>query len=113
MDLGEFLLPGTGLRPLGLIIAPDLLAILAEPTASIALCPGCKSPSGRIHGRYLRTVAAPPCRGGRGVLRLHVRRFRCANAACPRRTFPEPLRSVAPYAQATNRLHATHRAVGF
>jgi hypothetical protein len=42
MDLGEFLLPGTGLRPLGLIIAPNLLAILAEPTASVvALSQGC------------------------------------------------------------------------
>ena len=37
MDLGEFLLPGTGLRPLGLIIAPGLVAILAVPTASIAV----------------------------------------------------------------------------
>ena len=46
MDLGEFLLPGTGLRLRGLIIAPDLVAILAEPTASIAVCPGCGSPSG-------------------------------------------------------------------
>jgi transposase len=113
MDLGEFLLPGTGLRPLGLVIAPDLVAILAEPTASIAVCPGCGKPSNRIHGHYLRTVADLPCQGCRVILRLHVRRFRCTNAACPKRTFTEPLQSVAPYARATNRLTATHRVVGF
>ena len=113
MDLGEFLLPGTGLRPRGIILAPGLVAILAEPVASIASCPGCKTPSGRIHGRYLRTVADLPCQGRRVILRLHVRRFRCSNAACSKRTFTEPLQSVAPYAQATGRLAETHRAVGF
>ncbi len=51
MDFGEVLLPGTGLRPRGLILAPGLVAILAEPTESVAVCPGCGQPSDRIHGR--------------------------------------------------------------
>jgi transposase len=113
MDLGEFLLPGTGLRPRGLIISPGLVAILAEPTASIAACPGCKTPSRRIHGRYLRTLADLPCQGRRVILRPHVRRFRCTNAACTKLAFTESLQSAAPYAPATNRLAQAHRAVGF
>jgi hypothetical protein len=32
-------------------------------------------------------------------LRLHARRYRCLNAACPRQTFRERLSDVAPYYQ--------------
>jgi transposase len=113
MDIGELLLPGPGLRLRGLTITPDIVAIRAEPTASMAICPGCLSPSGRVHGRYLRTVADLPCQGRRLMLRLLVRRFRCPNAACPKRTFTERLQSVAPYARATARLSATQQVIGF
>ena len=47
------------------------------------------------------------------VLLIRVRRFRCSNAACPRRTFAEPLPGVAhPRARQTDRLRAVHRTIG-
>jgi len=46
-------------------------------------------------------------------LLLHVRRWRCHNAACPRQTFSEPLPGLlAPSAQRTLRLTTTLQALG-
>lgn len=113
MDVNQLLLAGSGLRLRELAITPDMVAMTVESTASIAECPGCGKTSERIHGRYLRTVGDLPCQGRRVMLRLVVRRFRCDHAACPRRTFAEQLRSVAPYARGTIRLTEIQRAFGF
>jgi transposase len=113
MDVAHLLLPDTGLRLLRLAITPDIVAVLAQAKTSIASCPQCQYPSDRIHGRYFRSIADLPCQGRRVLLRLSVRRFRCLNAACPKRTFTEQLSSVPPHARATARLIATQQAIGF
>src|SRR4051812_3200461 len=46
------------------------------------------------------------------ILRVHVRRFRCINDACPRRTFGEPLPRIAGCrARHTERLRSAHHAI--
>ena len=112
MDVTDLLPPGSGLRVGELAIGPGIVAIVAEPTSSVAECPGCGAQSEHVHGRYTRTVADLPWRGRRVVLRLAARRFQCRNAACPRRTFTERVPVVAPYAQTTTRLTAAHRSIG-
>jgi len=52
-----------------------------------AFCPLCDSPSERIHGQYIRTVADVPCGGRRIELSLTVRRFFCRNPFCERTVF--------------------------
>ncbi|MEV4418017.1 ISL3 family transposase, partial [Catellatospora sp. NPDC049609] len=47
-----------------------------------------------MHGRYRRTVRDLPVGGGRLVLQLQVRRFRCANDRCPTVTFVEQVPGV-------------------
>ena len=61
-------------------------------------------------------AARPICRlWGRSVrLDLEVRRLRCANAACPRRTFAERVPSlVIPRARRTRRLAEAQSRIGF
>lgn len=54
-----------------------------------ARCPSCLHRSDHLHSRYLRRIADHPI-GGRSVrIHFHVRRFRCRNPKCARRTFVE------------------------
>ena len=87
-----------------------LLVVRAE--APGASCPGCRRRSTAPHSTYVRRPADLPSLG-RGVrLAVHVRRFYCQNAGCPRRTFAEPLRGlIDPRAQRTRRLAAAQRAI--
>ena len=72
---------------------------------SQAPCPLCAQPSAHLHGRYWRTIADRPWAGVPVQLRLHLRKFVCANAACPRTIFAQRLPAVvAPFAQRTLRL---------
>ena len=57
-------------------------------------CPGCGRPSRAGHGRYRRRPADLPSLGRPVRLDLEVRRLRCANAACPHRTFTERVPSL-------------------
>lgn len=52
-------------------------------------CPTCGSTSDRVHDRYRRTPVDLPWRGFPVHVALTVRRFRCDNSACQRRTFAE------------------------
>ncbi|MFD8965885.1 transposase family protein [Streptomyces sp. NPDC059568] len=55
-----------------------------------AACPGCGAWLTRAHSSYLRFPADVPGAGRSVVLQLRVRRFRCGNTVCPRRTFLAP-----------------------
>lgn len=62
-------------------------------------------PSSRLHSRYTRRVQDLPCLGFAVSLRLIVRRFRCAQATCTRRTFAEVFPEfVRAFGRATRRL---------
>lgn len=86
----------TGLRPEQISVEDDLVVLRVRPTRRSARCPVCRRSSRRVHSRYERTLADLP-RGGRAVvLRVQVRRFRCANRRCPRAIFAERLPQVGP-----------------
>lgn len=88
--------------------------IVAVSTSHVASCPDCRSLSTRIHSRYLRTVADLPWSGRALTLSLQVRRFFCAAAHCPRKTFAERFGSDLPaYARRTARLTDALRAIAF
>ncbi|MFD5080001.1 ISL3 family transposase [Streptomyces sp. NPDC058371] len=61
----------------------------------------------------LRFPADVPSAGRSVVLQLRVRRFRCGNAMCPRRTFVEQIPGLTRrHGQRTERLRSTLAAVG-
>jgi transposase len=109
------LLPSTaGLAVTAIALTPDTIIVAAATTASLAACPTCGTPSGRVHSRYARTTADLPWQGRRVILRVTVRRFRCREAGCDRAVFCERLPGVlAPHARSTDRLIDVHRAIGF
>lgn len=83
-------------------------------SASDVPCPVCGQRSARIHSRYMRHVSDLPWHGVPLRLELHVRRFFCDNAACPRQIFTERLPGiVTPYAHRTERLQEWFAAVAF
>ena len=84
---------------------PTQLTLQVTSTQTFVHCPVCRFPTRCIHSRDVRTVADLPWGPWRVVLRLHVRKFCCANGRCPRRMFTERLAPlVAPWARRTQRL---------
>ena len=80
---------------------PDIL-LDAEGTATAARCPACQRLSSQVHDRYRRRPLDLPWRGRRARLIVTVRRFRCANESCQRRTFAEDFGEALPrYARRT------------
>ncbi|QOZ36180.1 hypothetical protein XH92_34595 [Bradyrhizobium sp. CCBAU 53421] len=65
--------------------------LVARPKSAISLCPRCGYQTGRVHSHYVRRLADLPWQGRVVEIRLHARRFRCANPQCPRRIFTERL----------------------
>jgi transposase len=83
----------------------DHLVLETHATSPSATCPLCDQPSSRPHSTYRRRLADLPWQGRTVELHLRIRRFRCANIACPRRLFAERLPEVTvPKARRTIRL---------
>jgi transposase len=77
-----------------------------------ASCPACGVRSVRVHSHYQRSIGDVPCLGRQLVLLVRIRRFRCVNAACRKRTFAERPAAIAqPGARHTNRLRTLHHAI--
>ncbi|MFD3549884.1 ISL3 family transposase [Streptomyces sp. NPDC058655] len=112
--LKELLLPSIAdIAVLSVDVSIEIVRVDAQGTAAGAVCPGCGSWSARVHSSYLRFPADVPSAGRRVVLQLRVRRFRCRNAKCPRRTFVEQIPGLTRrYGQRTERLHSALAAVG-
>jgi transposase len=90
----------------------ELLVIYAQSIAMEAICPDCAQVSGRIHSYYTRSPRDLPCNGRRIRLVLGVRRFRCLNTRCARKTFAERIAQIVPvHGQRTTRLTSVLRAV--
>ena len=78
-----------------------------------SICPYCRKASRSIHSRYQRSLSDLPCSILGSKLKLTVRRFRCRNKACSKRTFAERFEGMTlPYARYTNRLGELFRQVG-
>ena len=92
----------------------DKLIVVARAVGETAICPDCAEPSRHVHSNYVRSPRDLPCGGQVVQLVLHVRRFKCLNTRCTRKTFAERLPAVIPvHAQRTCRLTATLRKVSF
>ncbi|UEM24357.1 transposase family protein (plasmid) [Skermanella mucosa] len=77
-----------------------------------ASCPACGVRSARVHSHYHRSIGDVPCLGRQLVLRVRIRRFRCINAVCRKRTFAEHPSTIAQSrARHTDRLRTLHHAV--
>ena len=78
-----------------------------------APCPTCGHWSEAFHSSYQRSIADLPIADRQVVVRLLVRRFRCREKTCSRRTFAEqvPL-LVDRYARRTRRLRSDFEEIG-
>jgi len=91
----------------------EAVLITACATTSSACCPDCQHLSSQLHSSYTRSPKALPSSGRPVRLLLQVRRFRCANSRCPRKTFAEPFpHLVAPRAQRTSSVRDILRVIG-
>ena len=101
-----FHLPGFEIQEISVTEAE--ITVTACATSKTAVCPACQQTSSRLHSFYTRTPDDLPVSGQAVCLNLRVRRFRCQNQACHKRTFVEPLPEVvARSARQTTRLRAT------
>lgn len=78
--------------------------ITACATSPAEVCPSCQQVSHRVHSYYTRSPQDLPISGRLVQLILPVRRFRCQNRQCQRRTFAERLTAVPVSARQTTRL---------
>jgi transposase len=78
-----------------------------------AVCPACGRRAQRVHSHYTRHVADQPVAGQPVTLHLQVRRFRCTDRRCARRTFAEQVPAVvARYGRRTQQLASALERVG-
>ncbi|MGW3601087.1 transposase family protein [Streptomyces sp. NPDC005167] len=91
----------------------EIVRVDAQCTTAGATCPGCGAWSTQVHSSYLRFPADVPSAGRSVVLQIRVRRFRCGNAMCPRRTFVEQIPGLTRrHGRRTERLRSTLAAAG-
>lgn len=114
LRLKELLFPSVAdVEVLSVDVNIEIVRVDAQCTAVGAACPECGAWSTRVHSSYLRFPADAPSAGRRVVLRLRVRRFRCRDNVCTRRTFVEQIPGLTRrYGQRTERLRSTLAAVG-
>src|SRR6202163_1845610 len=84
----------SSLIPSGLVVesimqAEEEIIVTARAGIQVAMCPLCRSPSRRVHSRYVRQVSDLPCSGRSLCLRVVARPFCCEAPHCRRRIFAE------------------------
>ncbi len=84
-----------GLRLERVVVTGDAVTLHVMSAHRWSACPLCRRHSRRIHAIYYRALADLPIAGRTVILRLRVRRFRCTDAACPRRIFAERFPTLA------------------
>jgi transposase len=89
------------------------LTLMVTSTNPVACCPVCQTASRQVHCYYTRTLADLGWADFQVQLKLHVRRFVCSNAMCPRRTFAERLgEPIKAYARRTTRCASRLQTIG-
>lgn len=68
----------------------------AEVLGEGAHCPACQTESFKVHDRYRRRPMDLPWRGRKARMVLTVRRFRCVNRLCKRKTFVQDCGPMLP-----------------
>jgi zinc-finger of transposase IS204/IS1001/IS1096/IS1165 len=85
--------------------AGEVIVVRARTADEAVACPGCGTPTGRVHGYHERVAADVPVDGRRVLVRLRARRMRCPVTGCPRQTFREQVPGVIDrYQRRTSRL---------
>ena len=95
------------------VVHDHAITLALTSTQTTCCCPTCGTPSQRVHGAYVRTLADCPWTTRQVILRVRVRRFVCATATCSRRTFAESLPGLTvPHARRTLRLTGWLHQIG-
>ncbi|MEU9456984.1 ISL3 family transposase [Streptomyces sp. NPDC048277] len=90
------------------VVDDGVMTFSARTATRLAVCPGCGTVSGRVHGGYRRRLADVAVSGHRTVIDLLVRRFICPTQECDRRTFVEQVDGLTErFARRTASLHRT------
>ncbi len=89
------------------------ISITAQTKTATAPCPQCGVTSHHIHSYYWRKGKDLPTSGRMTHLRVEVKRFRCLNQTCSKRTFVERLYCLPLKAQRTGRLSHALQAIAF
>lgn len=79
------------------VLQPAHLHLDVAPGIGSARCPSCRCQSRRVHSRYTRSIADEPLGGRQVTIVLQVRRFRCGDPRCSRRTFAEQVPDLAAH----------------
>ncbi|MEV4281543.1 transposase family protein [Actinoplanes xinjiangensis] len=94
-------------------VVEDRVVIHAAPKATSANCPSCAVATQRVHDRYVRRLTDVALGGRKVLIRVRVRRFICASAACPARTFVEQISGLTSrYARRSPPLRTMLEAIG-
>lgn len=72
-----------------LVARDEEIVLVVSARAQTADCPDCTAHSDRVHSRYSRTLRDLPIGSKSVTLSVRVRRFRCPNRHCRRKTFAE------------------------
>jgi transposase len=113
MEVSPFLPLSDGLSIERVTVSANELLVQVLSSLPKACCPLCGVLAWRIHSRYTRRVTDLPCVGQHVTLLLTVRKFFCANSACPRTIFAEQFPDLVPsYARLTTRLREALVALG-
>ena len=113
MDPQVLLPPSAGLVVEQVQLCGEIIHLTVRCEAAGANCPDCGFWSEAFHSGYERNLGDLPIAGRQAVVDLRVRRFRCYQLECPRKTFVEQARALAErYAHRTLRLRTMLQAVG-
>jgi len=113
MEVSSLLSLPDGLEVAQLSIADEVLHIHVVATAQGRACPLCAEVATHVRSYYTRVVVDLPCAGHRVQLILHVRKFRCDTATCPRKVFAERLGPcIEAWARKTTRRREAIEAIG-
>ena len=105
--------PGAGLVLEQVQLCGEIVHLVVRTEALGAPCPACATWSDACHSRYQRKLADLPIADRQVVVQLQVRRFRCRERSCSRRTFVEQVPGLtSKHARRTVLLRRLLEAVG-
>jgi transposase len=109
----ELLPTGAGLVLEHIQLCGEVVHLFVRPSAAGASCPACGVWSEAFHSSYARSIADLPISDRQVVVHLDVRRFRCHEPTCRRKTFVEQVPVlVERYARRTRRLRSDLEFIG-
>ncbi len=113
-DLEAYLAIPEGFSIERVIHEGQVLTLVVKTNSQSSNCPDCGQASLSVHGYYWRCPWDLPVTQCALQLQIRVRRFRCANPVCPRRTFAEDLSPYLPrFSRRTKRAAQTLTHLGF